>query len=145
MKKNTEPAKYVLNQNNYVLEDLKTINDYFTNKKYNLCLVGNKESITEDLKEKKYEGKEFIHLTNKNLKEVFPFFDIKIKNKIKRINGLISNPENDFNKTKLGIHTLGLVPVEEIHILNSKGFGLYAWNGLKVYIGSSHHCWPFQC
>ena len=99
----------------------------------NLCLVGNKESIVEDLKDKKYEGKEFIHLTNKNLKEVFPFFDIKIKNKIKRINRLLSNTENDFNKTKLGIHTLGLVPVEEIHILNSKGFGLKAWNGLKVY------------
>ena len=46
---------------------------------------------------------------------------------------LVSNPENDFNKTKLGIHTIGLVPIKYIDELNKLGYGLTSWNGLQVY------------
>ena len=45
---------------------------------------------------------------------MYPFFPVRVKNSIIRTNRLISNPENDFNQSKLGVHTLGLVPISEI-------------------------------
>ena len=55
---------------------------------------------------------------------------------MKRLNKLVSNPENDFNKT-LGIHTIGLVPIDEIQALNDLGYGLSSWNSIKVYASTS--------
>ena len=92
-----------------------------------------------------YQGKNFIHLDNKSLNDNYPFLSISVKNAIRRINRLISNPENDFNKSNLGIHTLGLVPISEIKPLNALGFGLahtkngmlikktQSWNGIEVF------------
>jgi hypothetical protein len=119
-----------------VPSDLKKVLDYFRdcgNKNYQVCLVGKKESVAKDLKEENYQGKPFIHLDNKSLNEKYPFLQISVKNSIRRINKLISNSENDFNKTKLGIHTLGLVAISEIEPLNSAGYGLTSWNGIYVY------------
>ena len=45
----------------------------------------------------------------------------------------MGNPDNEFNKTNLGIHTLGLVPISEIKSLNDSGFGLLSWNSIGVY------------
>lgn len=128
--------EYVIYGDKNIPECLKRVLDYFSdcgNKNYQVCLVGEKELIAKDLKEKGYQGKEFIHLDNKNLNENYPFLSIRIKNAIRRINKLTSNPENDFNKTKLGIHTLGLVPVNEINQLNGLGYGLTSWHNIKVY------------
>ena len=79
-----------------------------------------------------YQGKEFIHFDTQNLKTIYFLFPVRIRNAIKRLNKLVSNPENDFNKT-LGIHTIGLVPIDEIQALNELGYGLSSWNTIKVY------------
>ena len=83
-----------------------------------------------------YTGEEFIHLDNKNLNENYPFLPISIKNSIRRVNRLVSNPKNTINSTNLGIHSLGLVTINEIKILNQMGFGRTSWNGIKVYFFS---------
>ena len=136
-----EIPKYVLEGNQNIPEDLKKVLDYFRdcgNKNYQVCLVGKKESVAKDLKEKNYQGKPFIHLDNKSLNEDYPFLQISVKNSIRRINKLISNSENDFNTTKLGIHTLGLVPISEIKHLNDLGYGLTSWNSIDVYYKHSN-------
>ena len=72
---------------------------------------------------------------------MYAFLPISIKNEIRTINKLVSNPDNDFNRSVwvialLGIHTLGLVPVSEIRNLNGLGYGLTSWNSVEVYT----HC-----
>ena len=135
MSKQIEIPKYVLYGNQNIPEDLKTILDYFLecgNKDYQVCLVGEKESISQNLKDQNYQGKEFIHFDTQNLETIYLLFPVRIRNAIKRLNKLVSNPENDFNKT-LGIHTIGLVPIDEIQALNDFGYGLSSWNSIKVY------------
>ena len=139
MSKQIEIPKYVLYGNQNIPEDLKTILDYFLecgNKDYQVCLVAEKESISKNLKDQNYQGKEFIHFDNQNLKTIYFFLPVKIRNAIKRLNKLVSNPENDFNKT-LGIHTIGLVPIDEIQALNDLGYGLSLWNTIKVYASTT--------
>ena len=130
--------KYVVDGNLNIPEDLKKVLDYFrecANQKYQLCLVGEKESVAKDLKGIGYQGKEFLHLDNKGLDDNYPFFPVSIKNSIRRLNLLVSNPENDFNQNpKLGIHSIGLVPKIEIKDLNDLGYGLTSWNGVQVFI-----------
>ena len=134
--------KYVLEGNQNIPDSLKIVLDYFRdcgNKNYQVCLVGKKESVAKDLKEKGFKDKyPFIHLDNQSLNEEYPFLSISVKNAIRRINRLISNPENDFNKTNLGIHTLGLVPISEIDSLNGLGYGLTSWNSIDVYMENIH-------
>ena len=134
-----EIPEYVLEGNQNIPKDLKKVKDYFRdcgNKNYQVCLVGKKESVAKDLKEKGFKGKyPFIHLDNQSLNEDYPFLPISVKNAIRRTNKLISNPENDFNITDLGIHTLGLVPISEIKPLNDLGYGLTSWNSIDVYEG----------
>ena len=139
MSKQIEIPKYVLYGNQNIPEDLKTILDYFLecgNKDYQVCLVGEKESISQNLKDQNYQGKEFIHFDTQNLKTIYFLFPVRIRNAMKRLNKLVSNPENDFNKT-LGIHTIGLVPIDEIQALNELGYGLSSWNSIKVYATNS--------
>ena len=139
MSKQIEIPKYVLYGNQNIPEDLKTILDYFLecgNKDYQVCLVGEKESIYQNLKDQNYQGKEFIHFDTQNLETIYLLFPVRIRNAIKRLNKLVSNPENDFNKT-LGIHTIGLVPIDEIQALNDFGYGLSSWNSIKVYTSTS--------
>ena len=141
-KEKIEIPKYVLEGNQNIPEDLKKVLDYFRdcgNKNYQLCLAGKKESVAKDLKEESFKDKyPFIHLDNKSLNEDYPFLQISVKNSIRRINKLISNSENDFNTTKLGIHTLGLVPISEIKPLNDLGYGLTSWHNIKVLCGRGH-------
>jgi hypothetical protein len=142
-KEKIEIPKYVLEGNKNIPEDLKKVFDYFRdcgNKNYELCLVGEKESVAKDLKEIGYQGKEFIHLDNQSLKTMYPFFPVKVKNSIIRTNRLISNPDNDFNQSKSGVHTLGLAPISEIKALNDLGYGLTSWNGIYVYNKCSVFC-----
>ena len=138
--KSIEEIKYVGKGDIYMPECLKKILDYFSNsgnKNYQVCLAGEKESHDKDLKKRGYTGKKFIHFDNNNLNENYPFLPISIKNAIKRVNKLVSNPENTFNKSyaNLGIHTVGLVSVEEIQNLKSLGYGLRSWNSIDVYSG----------
>ena len=136
-----EIPKYVLDGNQNIPEDLKKVLDYFRdcgNKNYQVCLVGEKESVAKDLKKNKFQGKGFIHLDNKGLNSIYGFLPVSVKNSIRRINRLISNPENDFNKTNLGIHTLGLVPISEIESLNDLDYGLTSWNEIRVYTDGNH-------
>ena len=128
---------YVLEGNLNIPKSLKTVKDYFRdcgNKNYQVCLVGKKESVAKDLKERGYQGKDFIHLDTPSLKTLFPFFPVRVNNSIIRTNRLISNSRNDFNKTPSGSHTLGLVPISEIQTLNDLGYGTTYWNGVGVFI-----------
>ena len=133
-----EIPKYVLEGNQNIPEDLKKVLDYFRdcgNKNYEVCLVGEKESVAKDLKENGYQDKyPFIHLDNKSLNDNYPFLPVSVKNSIRRINKLISNPETQFNTTILGIHTLGLVRISEIRPLNDLEYGTIFWNGRGVFI-----------
>ena len=134
--------KYVLEGNRNIPEDLKNVKDYFRdcgNKNYQVCLVGEKESVAKDLKEKGFKDKyPFIHLDNQSLKDIYAFLPVNVKNSTIRINRLISNPKNSFNqnhgnKNNLGIHTLGLVRISEIKTLNAFGYGNCSWYDIKVY------------
>ena len=130
--------KYVLEGSQNIPEDLKKVIDYFKdcgNKNYDVQQV--KKSIIQNLKDQNYQGKEFIHLDDKNLKEIYVFLPISVKNSILRINKLVSNPENNFNKSKLGIHTLGLAPLASIPEFNKLDYGNTTWNSIKVFDTSS--------
>ena len=133
-----EIPKYVLEGNQNIPEDLKKVLDYFRdcgNQNYQVILVGEKESVKKDLKKRGYQGDyPFIHFDLKELGGVYGFLPERVKKSIQNINQLISNPENDFNKTNLGIHTLGLVRVSEIKTLNDLGYGnTTSWDGIGVY------------
>ena len=133
-----EIPKYVLEGNQNIPASLKIVLDYFRdfgNKNYQVCLVGEKESVAKDLKERSgYQDKyPFIHLDNKSLNDNYPFLPVSVKNSIRRINKLISNPETQFNTTILGIHTLGLLPIDEKKPLNDLGYGTTTWNSLNVF------------
>ena len=137
-----EIPKYVLEGNQNIPSDLKKVLDYFRdcgNKNYSVSLIGTQGSpgaikAEKELKERGGNPEvTYIHLSNENLNSLYSFLPVSVKNSIIRINRLISNPENDFNKTNLGIHTLGLVPISEIESLNAFGYGLTSWNGIQVY------------
>ena len=137
-KNQIEIPKYIICLGIYnVPSDLKKVRDYFSdcgNKNYQVCLVGKKEALKNDLKKLDYQGKNFIYLDNKSLNDNYPFLSISVKNAIRRVNRLISNPENDFNKSNLGIHTLGLLPLDEKKKLNEKGYGKTSWYGAEIYM-----------
>ena len=132
-----EVPKYVLESNQNIPESLKKVFEYFRdcgNKNYRVCLVGKKESVSKDLKKKGFNGEyPFIHFESKDLNSIYSFLPEAVKKSIQNINKLISNPETDFNTTDLGIHTLGLVRISEIKVLNELGYGLTSWNGVSVY------------
>ena len=148
-----EIPKYVLEGNQNIPEDLKTVIDYFKdcgNKNYSVALIGTQGSpgaiIAENsLKEKGYQGDyPFIHLDNNSLKDIYVFLPVSVKNSIIRINKLISNPENDFNITDLGIHTLGLIYNPSIPKLNDLGYGRTTWNGVGVFARLVFSCQNLQ-
>ena len=132
-----EIPKYVLQGNQNIPEDLKKVLDYFRdcgNKNYQVILVGEKETVAKDLKERGYQDDyPFIHFDPKELRGVYGFLPEIVKKSIQNINKLISNPETEFNTTYLGIHTLGLLPIDEKKPLNDLGYGLTSWNGLGVF------------
>ena len=135
--KNEIIPKYVLEGNLNIPFCLKKTLEYFRdcgNKKYQLCLVGKGDSVVKDLKNNNFQGNyPFIHLGSKELESIYSFLPEKVKKEIKNINKLMSNPENDFNKTNLGLHTLGLISIPAIKPLNDFGCGTTFWNGLRVF------------
>ena len=98
-----------------------------------LCLVGERESMSADLKNANYKGYPFVHLNAVTLGQGINGYSDKIKKNILYINDLVSTPGNEFNKGNLGTHTVGLVPLAEIADLQSKGYGLSSWNGIGVF------------
>ena len=138
--------KYVLggpDGRDNIQEDLKKVIDYFKdcgNRNYQVCLVGEKESTRRNYKTIIAKGKEFIHFGTQSLNEEYAFLPISVKNSIRRINKLVSNPDNDFNKTTLGIHTLGLVAISEIKPLNDAGYGTTKWNSIGVFSSCTGFC-----
>ena len=133
--------KYVLDGNQNIPEGVKIVKDYFNNcgnPLYEVCLVGQKELLSEDLQKMDYKGLQFIStlgsLTEENIRQYFFWLPTNVLKSFFFINRLISNPENDFNKTNLGIHVLSLVPKKEIEELNNLGYGLTSWDSLDVYI-----------
>ena len=138
-----EIPKYVLEGDKNIPEDLKKVIDYFRdcgNQKFAVCLVGKRESIENDLKEKVVQYP-FIHLTEKNLKDIYSFLPVSVKKSIRYINKLVSNPQNSFNQNPLlGVHNLGLVFSDEIPKLNEFGYGLPSWNGIQIYCDALKDC-----
>ena len=129
--------KYVLDGTEYIPDCLYTAKTYFGNlysdDVYEFCLVGDKETMASDLDEQGFSGVyPFVHYTDSDLSGQ-PGIPLPVKEAIRGVNETISNPENVFNTTDLGIHTGGLVKVSEIEQLNDLGYGLSAWNGIKVY------------
>ena len=102
---------------------------------YELCLVGERESVKKDLSDKNYTGKPFIHLDAAAI-TVGDFKDISetMKRAIININQMVSLPNSTFNTDpKLGIHTLGFVSTDDVQALNELGYGLLTWHGVGVY------------
>lgn len=103
---------------------------------YNLCLVGEQESVTSDLNDKGYTGKSFIHLDAAAIAKGGAYFHTseKIKKAITTINDMVKRDNTVFNEQEnLGIHTLGFVPIDDISELNRLGYGLLSWQGIFVY------------
>ena len=136
-KKLIEIPKYVLQNNQNIPEDLKKVIDYFRdcgNKNYQVCLIGEKESMKKDLKDSGYQSDyPFIHFNGEGLDSNYAFIPEAIKKSIQKVNNLISNNENVFNITPLGIHTLGLVKISEIKLLNELDYGNTFWNSIGVF------------
>ena len=143
IKKKMNIPKYVLDGNQNIPEGVKIIRDYFndcSNQKYELCLVGDKETLAEDLQKDNLKVREFIStskITEENLRKYFFWLPLNVLKSVQEINKMISNPDNDFNKTELGIHTLALVPKTEMKELKKLGYGLTSWNSLEVYVQES--------
>ena len=119
------PLRKLLNPKNKVIPD-----------GYELCLVGEQESMVADLNNKGYTGKPFIHLNDSAIAKggAYNHLSDKIKNAITTINNMVKRPNNLFNTDpNLGIHTLGFVPIDEIASLNDLGYGLLSWHALGVY------------
>lgn len=133
---NDSQLEYVLHGNINIPVELKKILDWMKdcgNKNYEIILVGEKEKVNSYLREMCFTGKHPNFLTNDALQNVYPFLPNTIKNSMKRVNNLISNPNNEFNQTRLGIHTIGLLPKESKPALDKLSFGLTTWNGIRVY------------
>ena len=103
---------------------------------YNLCLVGEQESVASDLNDKGYTGKSFIHLDAAAIAKGGAYFRTseKIKKAITTINDMVKRDNTVFNEEEnIGIHTLGFVPIDEIIKLKRLGYGLLSWNSIYVY------------
>jgi hypothetical protein len=129
--------KYVLDGTEYIPECLYTVKTYFgSDDVYQLCLVGDRETMAADLDSLGLAHVyPFVHFTDSNLSGQSGI-PLPVKEAIREVNALVSNPENLFNTTNLGIHTAGLVRVSEIEDLNHLDYGLSSWNGIMVYC----HC-----
>lgn len=145
--------KYIIYRDDvYIPTSVQIIRDHFSRdpnyKNYKVCLVGEKESLAKDLKETialaptsaqaqaldkdlKENGEIFIHLDNDSLKSLN--LPSNVIDSIEGVNALVSNPENYFNTTPLGTHTVGLVPKNRIKDLNYLGYGLEGIFTLKIY------------
>ena len=103
---------------------------------YNLCLVGEQESMVADLNNNGYTGKSFIHLDGAALCNggAYNHLSDKMKNAITAINDMVKRDNTVFNKEEnIGIHTLGFVPTDEITQLKQLGYGRISWNSIYVY------------
>ena len=111
---------------------------------YNLCLVGEQESMVADLNKKEYTGKPFIHLDSNAIAKggAYNHLSDKMKNAITAINDMVKRDNTGFNTDpRFGIHTLGFVPIDEIAVLNDLGYGLLSWHGIYVYINNCTCTW----
>ena len=112
---------------------------------YNLCLVGEQESMASDLNDKGYTGKSFIHLDDSALAKGGAYFRTsdKVKKAITTVNDMVKRENTVFNEQEnIGIHTLGFVPIDDIPELNRLGYGLLSWHGIFVYDNTSSSCAP---
>ena len=119
------PLRKLLNPKNKLIPD-----------GYELCLVGEQESMVADLNDKSYTGKQFIHLDPEAIAKGGAYYHLsnKIKNAITAINDMVKRPNTVFNtKPELGIHTMGFVPIVDIAQLNELNYGLLSWHGIYVY------------
>ena len=115
------PLRKLLNPKNNALPDT-----------HELCLVGQEETMNNDLDDKNYTGLRFIHI-EKN-KKAYNLLSTKLQKAVDVINDMIKRENSSFNKNDCcGIHTLGMVPKSEITALNELGYGLLSWHGLFVY------------
>tara|TARA_Y100000991_G_scaffold12873_1_gene8844 strand:+ start:857 stop:1783 length:927 start_codon:yes stop_codon:yes gene_type:complete len=161
--------KYILYRDDvYIPIDVQIIRNHFSRdpnyKNYKVCLVGEKESLAKDLKETialaptsaqaqaldkdlKENGEIFIHLDNDSLKSLN--LPSNVIDSIEGVNALVSNPENYFNTTPVGTHTVGLVPKNRIKDLNYLGYGLEGIFTLKIYASDvgkyNDHCDAINC
>ena len=122
---------------------------------YTLCLVGELESVKEDIdsciNNTTLLYAPFIHLTSSDFhydddnSSVIPVESLRLDaafetptvyNKVAYVNGKCSYiTGTGCAGIELGVHTLGLVPNDEIETLQTYGYGLAEWNGLNVYKG----------
>ena len=145
---------YLRTHRSSVMEKIKRVEDYFnkTHPDHSLILVGNKESLVDDLKcddcVKNITEAHFIHLTNDKLAA----YPAAIQQTIRQLNSLTMHPQQPFNSKNnnkkgcpwLGLHTLGLLTKKnnKAKELQTCGYGNERWNGLRVY---SRFCRTHAC
>jgi len=100
---------------------------------YALCLVGEQETMKQDLHQEGYVGKPFIHFDEQALASTCNHLSETMKQSIRRVNYIISRSNTSFNMSNLGLHTVGLVPLNEVTALQDLGYGLLTWYGIGVY------------
>lgn len=118
------------------LQNSRLVKRYSQN--YELCLVGERESVLKDLGDFVSKLLTFIHFDHHFICDNRSLLSHRERSQIRQFNKLISNPKNQFNRTPLGIHTLGLVPKKAVPLLlkgNDQGlkYGLRTLYGLRVY------------
>ena len=117
---------------------------------YALCLVGEQESVKQNLQQQGYVGKPFIHFDEQALATTCNHLSETMKQSIRRVNCIVSRSNTSFNMSKLSTHTLGLVPLDEVTALQNKGYGKLTWYGIGVYsydcsINTSEYDCKNQC
>ena len=115
------PLRKLLNPKNNALPDT-----------HELCLVGQEETMNNDLDDKNYIGERFIHL-EKN-KKAYKLLSPKLQKAVDAVNDMVKRENTSFNVNDCcGIHTMGMVPKSEITALNELGYGILSWHGIYVY------------
>ena len=115
------PLRKLLNPKNNALPDT-----------HELCLVGQEETVNNNLDDEGYTGLRFIHI-EKN-KKAYNLLSTKLQKAVDAVNDMVKRENTSFNVNDCcGIHSLGMVPKSAIPALNALGYGLLSWHGLFVY------------
>jgi hypothetical protein len=106
---------------------------------YRLALVGDKETFKQDLIDAGFSDlANEAHARILHFDSTYVFPDVPNRGEIIRLNNIINGLAKQqipttVNGIYFGVHTTAMMPVSTGTELNSAGYGITRWNGLRVY------------